>query len=156
MQFCSIYCGISLMFIIGMIYFTFSIDKTSVSSKFKSTLNSNQLNIYQNIVDYRKNLFLQGYGLGFIISMVVIILKLINKISLNSITIACLVGSICFTTSYFYYILSPKPDYMIMHIEGEKQKTEWLNIYKTMQFHYHFGLLLGIIGVILLSLAFCK
>ena len=76
MQFCSIYCGISLMFIIGMIYFTFSIDKTSVSSKFKSTLNSNQLNIYQNIVDYRKNLFLQGYGLGFIISMVVIILKL--------------------------------------------------------------------------------
>lgn len=156
MKFCTISCGISLMFIIGMIYMSFFIDKQKISIDFKKTLSKKQLDIYENIVNYRRNLYFQGYGIGIIISIFVILMKIFNKIKFNYLGIGCLIASISFITSYFYYILSPKPDYMILHIEGEEQKKAWLKIYKTMQFNYHLGLLLGIIAVFFLSMTFCK
>ena len=35
---------------------------------------------------------------------------------------------------------------MIEHLNNKEQTKAWLAIYKTMQFKYHFGLLLGIIA----------
>ena len=139
-----------------MIYMAFFIDTQEISNDFKKTLSNNQLLIYQNIINYRRNLYFQGYGIGLILSLIVIVMKIFNKIKLNYISIGCLIASISFITSYYYYILSPKPDYMILHIEGKEQKESWLKIYKTMQFNYHFGLLLGIIAVFFLSITFCK
>lgn len=156
MKFCTISCSISLIFIIGMIYMSFFIDKQQISIDFKKTLSNKQLKIYENIVNYRRNLYFQGYGIGIIISILVILLKIFNKIKFNYLSIACLVASISFIISYFYYILSPKPDYMILHINSEEQKKAWLKIYKTMQFNYHLGLFLGILAVSFLSMTFCK
>ena len=57
MKFCTISCGISLIFIIGMIYMSFFIDKQKISIDFKKTLSKKQLDIYENIVNYRRNSF---------------------------------------------------------------------------------------------------
>ena len=49
-------------------------------------------------------------------------------------------------TNYFYYMLSPKSDLMVTHLDEEEQRLAWQKIYKTMQFNYHIGLVLGIIA----------
>jgi hypothetical protein len=58
-------------------------------------------------------------------------------------------------TNYFYYILSPKSDWMILHIEGDKQKKAWLSVYRIMQYNYHFGALLGLVGAFFIANTFC-
>ena len=156
MKFFIVSCGISLVFIIGMIYLSFFVDKQQISLDFKKTLSNKQLKIYENIVNYRRNLYFQGYGIGILISIIIILFNIFNKIKLNYISLGCLVASITFIISYFYYILSPKPDYMILHIDNIEQKKAWLKIYKTMQFNYHLGLFLGIVAVFFLSVTFCK
>lgn len=65
----------------------------------------------------------------------------------------CLTGSITFLTVYFYYILSPKQDLMVVYLNDRSQRYEWQKIYKKMQFNYHVGLLLGIIAALLLTMS---
>ena len=66
MKFCTISCGISLMFIIGMIYMSFFIDKQKISIDFKKTLSKKQLDIYENIVNYR-NIYIVSYNQDIVI-----------------------------------------------------------------------------------------
>ena len=66
----------------------------------------------------------------------------------------CITMTTCFITNYFYYILSPKKDYMLNHISNEEQAKAWLIMYRSMQVYYHIGLVLGILAVGLLALAF--
>ena len=65
----------------------------------------------------------------------------------------CFIGGITLLVNYFYYMLSPKTDYMILHLNEENQRKEWLKINKTMQFKYHIGLLLGIVASMVLAYA---
>ena len=51
-------------------------------------------------------------------------------------------------------MLHPKTDWMLNYLSNPQQIKAWLEIYKTMQFNYHFGLVLGIIGVGILGFAF--
>ena len=45
---------------------------------------------------------------------------------------------------------------MVLHLESKKEKKAWLNIYKTMQFNYHLGFVLGLIGMGLLGNIYCR
>ena len=51
--------------------------------------------------------------------------------------------------------LYPKTDYMAKYLETEKQRVAWLKIYKTMQFNYHFGFVLGLVGMFFVARAIC-
>lgn len=155
-KYCSLGCGIALVFIIGMLYMTLAIDKKEVSGRFKQTLNSNQLKTYENITYERLRLYYSGYGVGLLLSIGVILYNLIVlKQKMSKTSMVCLTCGISFLTTYFYYILSKKSDYMIMHLTTEEQKREWLNVYKTMQYNYHMGLVLGIAAVMAISVSFC-
>ena len=68
---------------------------------------------------------------------------------------ACITGSITFTVNYFYYILTPKSEWMILSLEGQDQKEAWLKMYRHMQFNYHVGFLLGIAAVFFLTKGIC-
>ena len=47
--------------------------------------------------------------------------------------------------------------YILKKAKGTSIKIHaWLNVYKKMQFNFHFGLLLGLIGVGFLSVSVCK
>lgn len=155
-KYCHLGCGISLVFIIGMIYMSFAIDKHSISSEFKQTLNQEQQQKYSEITRERLNIYYTGYILGFMMSLGIIMFNIfIKKQAMTKIEMACLTGGVTFLTTYFYYILSNKSEYMIMNLHNDRQKEAWLNIYKTMQFNYHAGLVLGIIGVMIMSISFC-
>ena len=110
-----------------------------------------QREAYDKIAKERLHISMQGYGLGLILSGLIIYYK---KKQLKSTSLVCLVLATSFITNYFYYMLSPKSDWMLNHVESREQTHAWLQMYRTMQFYYHAGLVLGIIGVGVMAYAF--
>jgi hypothetical protein len=133
----------------------FSIDKNEIKNNFINKLDDNQKNIYKNIVEERRNIYFMGYGIGFIISLFLIYFKSYFNIKINKNSVICFILGITFLTTYFFYILYPKSNYMILHLKNENQIKEWLKVYKTMQWNYHFGLVLGLISILFIGKAFC-
>ena len=150
---CSISCSISAIFIIGMIYFYNATSKNATVIQYKQKLNTHQREAYDKIAKERLRISMQGYGLGFIVSALIIYYNYKNK-QLKSTSLVCLVLATCFLTNYFYYMLSPKSDWLLNHVESLEQTQAWLQMYRTMQFYYHGGLVLGIVGVGVLAYAF--
>ena len=154
---CGITCSIGVMFLIANLYVTFTADKINQKKDFYNTLSEDKIEKYEGIIKERREIYLKGYGLGLIIAFILLFLyenmsrgsndkkKGMNKV--------CFIGGITLLVNYFYYMLSPKTDYMILHLDEEKQRKEWLNINKTMQFKYHIGLLLGILAAMIMAYA---
>ena len=155
-NFCNLGCGIAAVFLFGMVYMTLTVNKNEVSERFKRTLDKSQLERYERLTNERLQIYYTGYGVGFLISLGLIYLNvLVLKQKMTKMSMVCLTSGVSFLTTYFYYILSRKSDYMIMHIKEEDQKREWLNVYRVMQYHYHMGLVLGIAAVMAISYGFC-
>lgn len=150
---CGITCSIGLMFLIANLYVTFTADKTKQKQDFYNTLTKDKIEKYEGIINERRSIYLKGYGLGLILAF--ISLYLYEKFSGNDkrkgLNKICFIGGITLLVNYFYYMLSPKTDYMILHLNDEVQRKQWLNINKTMQFNYHIGLLLGILASMVLA-----
>ena len=152
---CAISCMISAVFVIGMIYFYNLTDKSDVVKNYKSSLSSDLQKRYEKITNERANISYQGYILGVIISLGIIFYNLKMKGSkMNTSALVCTVVATAFVTNYFYYMLSPKSDWILNHMNTKEEIKAWLLMYREMQFHYHMGLVLGIIGVGILAFAF--
>ena len=152
---CSISCSISAIFIIGMIYFYNMTDKSKIVKHYKEKLPRDLQNLYDKLSRERMAISYQGYILGFIISLFIILYNYFYKIKkLSTVSIVCIVLATSFLTNYFYYILHPKSDWMLNHINNPEQTKAWLIMYREMQFNYHMGLVIGILGVGILAFAF--
>jgi hypothetical protein len=73
---------------------------------------------------------------------------------MNTISLVCTVMATAFLTNYFYYMLSPKSDWMLNHMDNQEEVKAWLQMYRGMQYNYHMGMALGIIAVGVLAYAF--
>tara|TARA_B110000902_G_C14199359_1_gene547138 strand:- start:837 stop:1307 length:471 start_codon:yes stop_codon:yes gene_type:complete len=152
---CGITCIIALVFLIANIYTILSCandkkDKTN----FLNVLTSKQKDTYEKIINERKTIYYMGYVLGILLAIFTIhIMKKVLKIRFNNMSLVCLVGSIVFVTNYLFYILYPKSDYMLLHLSDKRQITEWLNIYRKMQYKFHLGFVFGIIAVIVFCIS---
>ena len=147
---CSISCAISCVFIIGMIYFYNATDKSEIVKQYKATLPADLQKKYEEITSERRNISYQGYGLGLLLSFVI----LYHRRKMNTISLVCTVMSTCFLTNYFYYMLSPKSDWMLNHVTDKDQVHTWLMMYRAMSFNYHLGIVFGIIAVGIFAFAF--
>jgi uncharacterized membrane protein YkgB len=152
---CSVSCSISLIFIIGMIYFYNATSKSEVVKQYKTRLPKDLQIRYENISRERMMISYYGYGLGVLLSLVIIFYnkKMKGKLLSNA-SLVCIVLSVSFFTNYFYYMLSPKTDWMLNHVKNPEETKAWLQMYREMQFNYHLGLVLGIIAVGVLAFAF--
>ena len=152
---CSITCAISSVFIIGMIYFYNSTSKSEIVNTYKEQLPPKLRIIYEKISVERRNISYYGYVLGLIVSLFIIYYNIkFKKRGLSNLSLVCLVITTCFLTNYFYYILSPKSDWMLYHINNQRVAKLWTKMYREMQFNYHMGIFLGIIAVGILAFAF--
>jgi hypothetical protein len=152
---CTISCMISAVFIIGMIYFYNMTNKSEIVKHYKEKLPSDLQKRYKTISEERKKISIHGYILGLVFSLFIIFYNLKFKGQrLNTISLVCTVMATCFLTNYFYYMLSPKSDWMLNHINNPEQVKAWLQMYREMSYNYHAGLALGIIGVGILAFAF--
>lgn len=152
---CTISCMISAVFIIGMIYFYNMTNKSEIVKYYKEKLPSDLQKRYETISEERKKISIHGYILGLVFSLFIIFYNLnLKGKRLNTTSLVCTVMATCFLTNYFYYMLSPKSDWMLNHINNPEQVKAWLQMYREMSYNYHAGLALGIIGVGILAFAF--
>lgn len=153
---CRTTCMISAIFIIGSLYMAHEVKNSDVVKKYMETLPRDLKIKYEKIRDERTRIYYQGFGLGLIISLFAIIYnyKMKKDERFDIISMICFVISTSFIVNYFYYILYPKKNYMLENLQTPEQTQNWLKMYKVMQFYYHGGLLLGVIGVGVLALAF--
>jgi hypothetical protein len=146
---------ISAVFIIGMIYFYNMTDKSTIVKHYKEKLSSDLQKRYDIISKERMTISYQGYVLGFILSLLVIFYNLkIKGVKMTNFSLVCTVMATCFLTNYFYYMLSPKTDWMLNHTNNQDQVKAWLLMYREMSYNYHMGIALGIIAVGILAFAF--
>lgn len=152
---CSVSCSISLIFIIGMIYFYNATSKSEIVKHYKANLPKDLQIRYDKIARERMTISYHGYGLGLAFSLMIIFynVKMKGKLMSNT-SLVCTVLSVSFFTNYFYYMLSPKTDWMLNHMNSPEQTKAWLQMYREMQFNYHLGLVLGIVAVGVLAFAF--
>lgn len=152
---CPISCSISAVFIIGMIYFYYMTDKSEIVKTYKEKLPSDLQKRYEKISEERLTISLYGYFYGFILSLFLIFYNLkIKKERTPVWSMICLVMATCFIVNYFYYTLTPKSDYILNHTNSPEQVKAWLQMYKEMQYNYHMGIALGIVGVGIMTFGF--
>ena len=151
-------CALATIFLIGSIFMTNATQKNKTIQHYRSQLPSSLQNLYAKITAERQRIYYYGYALGLIISIIIIYyntsLNPRNNIKMSSATMVCVIITVSFITNYFYYMLSPKSTYMLEHINSPEQTKAWLTMYKTMQYYWHAGLVLGIVAVGFLALAF--
>jgi hypothetical protein len=152
---CALSCAISAIFIIGMIYFYNMTDKSKIVNHYKSSLSTDLKKRYDKISKERLMISYQGYALGVILSLGIIFYNLkIKKAKMGNAALVCTVIATAFVANYFYYMLHPKTDWMLNHLQNKEEVRAWLQMYREMQFNYHTGLVLGIIGVGIFAFAF--
>jgi len=139
-------CSLGLVFLIANIFTMFCVDKCDNKQKFMDMLSEEQKKKYNKIICERRRIYFMGYSFGLFVS----IISIFNET--NNLKRVCMSGAITMIISYLFYILYPKSDYMILHLNDKKKRKVWLDIYKQMQKRYHYGLLFGIFSVILLSI----
>jgi hypothetical protein len=143
---------ISAVFIIGMIYFYTMTGKSNIVQQYRSSLSPELLIRYDTIAKERMTISYQGYVLGFILSLIIIYYH--SKTKMNTISLVCTVIATASITNYFYYMLHRKSDWMLNHVREKKDVEKWLQMYRSMSYHYHSGLALGIIAVAVFAFAF--
>ena len=152
---CAISCMISTMFIVGMIYFYNMTNKSEIVKQYKESLPSDLQKRYENISEERRRISIYGYILGLILSLFVVFYNIkIKGYKMQTFSLVCIVMATCFVTNYFYYMLSPKSDWMLNHVTNQQQTRAWLLMYREMSYNYHLGLVLGIVAVGVLAFAF--
>ncbi len=152
---CLLSCAISAIFIIGMIYFYNMTNKSKIVQAYKEKMPPDLQKLYQKISDERMRISYQGYILGFVLSLFVIFYNYkIKGFKMGNTSLVCTVIAVSFLTNYFYYMLSPKSDWMLNHMNSQDQVKGWLLMYREMQYNYHAGLALGIIAVGIMAFAF--
>jgi uncharacterized protein YacL len=107
--------------------------------------------VYDNINTERRNHYIQGLILGFLLSVLFLNYRKIGNRFYKIMTSV----SITFLIAVIYYTLMPKSDYMLNHLKTEEQNKAWLEIYKTMKFRYFMGLLLGAVAIVPLANSMC-
>jgi len=152
---CTLSCTISAVFIVGMVYMTYMTTTTGIIKTYENTLKPEHKALYHKIVQERTSIYYMGYGLGLLLAILFIIYNTrFRKVPLSAMPLVCIVVSLSFLTNYFYYILTPKSDWMLNHINTPEQTKLWLQMYRTMSVYYHSGLVLGILAVGIFAFAF--
>lgn len=157
---CGWTCFVATMFILANILFTFFMDKHGEVAKYQDSLNEKQKVVYEKIVNERKNIALQGYGLGLGLSVGYLVSRHFmtrrkGSFLSSSVSSLCLTAAITFIVQYFYYILRPKSDWMLNQLNNEEQKQQWLKVYRAYSWNYHLSMLIGLIGAGLLGYGVC-
>jgi hypothetical protein len=160
MKCCTTSCGIAATLFAGMAYCTYMGNRTKLVQDYMRTLTEDQQQIYAKIVAERRGIYLRGFGWGLLLSAILLGIHH-QYLTMSRTVLLCNVAAITLATNYFYYMLSPKSDWMVLHFENDNNSNNdhsdaanWLRVYRGMQVNYHVGLVLGIAGTVLLSNAF--
>jgi fructose-specific phosphotransferase system IIC component len=147
--FTSALVGIALL---GGSLATLTITK-SEHEKLQKVLTPELANRYVDIVKERRNQYIQGIILGMIIGTIVLYVYQ-WKVTQNFHKVV-LFSAITLFIAMIYYLLMPKSDYMLKHLQNEQQNRAWLDIYKSFQSRYIVGMILGAVAAVPIANSYC-
>lgn len=123
------------------------------------SLSYEQAEKYSALVAERLKLYGKGYAYGVGVSALLVLAYYLSRTLLHPrsnsaaaaralirspMSLLCITAVVSTVTMYFYYTMTPKSDYMILHLDGKEQRQHWMDIYRTKQTQYNTGLLLGL------------
>lgn len=149
---CLTSCAIAFVFLVAMVYMNLALrlENRKYLTDFMGSLDKKLQEQYRQIVAERQMLYFTGFGVGLLLSLLVTF-----YMKMKPMARMCVVMASTFLFTYFFYILSPKSDHIVRHLDSQEQREKWLVVYKDMQMKYHTGLVLGIIGAGLLGKGLC-
>ena len=132
--------------------------KSELIKELISKLSPENQERYRKIANERRGIYFTGLFLGFILSMLLIMCCRSYFLTTNGSRggLLCMVGAVTLSVNYFYYILAPKTDWMVLHLKSAEEREAWLKIYRNMQYNYHMGLVLGILAVVAMGNSLCN
>ena len=154
---CAISCAIAFVLIIANVYCCSFGNKSDLIKELISKLSPENQDRYKKIANERRGIYFTGLFLGFIVSMLLIMCCRSYFLTSNGSRggLLCMVGAVTLGVNYFYYILAPKTDWMVLHLKSAEERDAWLKVYRNMQYNYHMGLVLGILAVVALGNSLC-
>ena len=153
-MFCYKSCSIALIFFLASLYTTLNTDKITYFLPFINSLSPELKEKYNNIAKERRSIYIRGLIYGLILSIIIASTFYSFK-SFNYISSVCFVSAVSLLTAFLYYIITPKTS-IITDLDDPKQREAWLKIYKHMQFNYHIGAGLGLIGAFIYTYYLCN
>jgi hypothetical protein len=150
-----LFCAIGVAFLVAMVVVCFSCDIVEQNKTFYDSLTPQQQQIYQTIKKERLRIFLQASIAGLIIGLAVLYVMSVNNIEkVNKIGAGCILLATAFATQYFWYMIAPKSDWMVLHLT-QSQIPTWQQLYTSYQRRYHVALVIGLVGYFLLGYGMC-
>ena len=145
---CNALCAVGIVLLTANLTVTLTAVHNGSEKHFYRSLTVRQRMRYKAIVEERRTLYLQGLLCGVILAAFAIAAyRSFRKDRYPPAAEVCMPGGIALLTTYLYYLLSPKSDYMILHLDSRALREEWMKITQAMTRKYHLGLLLGVVGV---------
>lgn len=123
----NIFCFFTLSAIITKLVFKFhKMNKSDSYKEYVERLNQKQKDLYKQIKQMRKNLYLQGLGLGLVLCLLLCFFKpnWCNK------KYICKCLGLLLITADFYYRLMPKDKWMVVDLDDRKDRENWVEVYK--------------------------
>lgn len=145
---CITNCAIGAALVGGTIATAVVSKRDPVFQEYLRTLEPAQIVTLNKIADNRLSLYVQGTVMGLIL---VVLIALFGGRAMSPLTSGCTFVAVVLLTQYFYYILTPKQDWMLRHLKTREQNEGWLRVYRHMSFRWHVGLLLGLVGFFFLG-----
>ena len=159
MNFCYKTVFFALTFILADILLLLLINKKQLKNKFVNSLDIEKREIYENIIQERRLIYFKSIFIGLLASLLYMCVLPKNNFfkpkNLSPFFVRTLSVIILYLTIYFSYTLHPKTDYMVLHLDTQIQREEWINIYKNMQYYYHISFLLSFISLSILYYGIC-
>jgi hypothetical protein len=152
---CTITCFIALVIVVAMIIMSLMVSNDPFIKSYRNNFPDDIKNEYDRIVSERQTIFYTGYLIGFVLSIITIIISInVLKRKMSVSLMVCITIVLSSVVTNLYYTLSPKSNYMINLLKTDQQRSDWLKIYKSMQYYFHGSFVIGIIAVGVFTYAF--
>jgi len=124
--------------------------------KYEDSLSPQLLPIYQNIVKERMQISMQGYAIGFFLSLAFLIYNTkIRNVPLSTIPTLCSFIFISYIVNHLYYMIMPKSDHMLKHLTKKEEIDAWLTMYDFMKTQFHISFAIGLVALAIYFFSFC-
>lgn len=140
-------CVLSFILMGGILSTMLTSKNSKTYVNFNNLLNEEQKGKMKEIVKMRLKIFLISMIIGVFTGYVLTSMLSIS----NEVQRLCLFLTITLVVNTISYIVWPKGDYMIYHLDSVEQKKAWFDIYNEMKLKKIVGMTLGVVAYYVLG-----
>ena len=143
-------CLIGFSLLLSSFYMSYMKKDNEIFIKFYSLLNSEQKEIYENIVRERLVIYFSGSALGIISAY------LFYRNNKTEKYILCKSLFLLYFIKLGFYYMYPKQPLMLYSLSSKEQTDAWADIYSEMKNRWKLSLFMGFISYLIIGFSFCR